>query len=394
LGRKILILFAAAFLVRGAFALALRETTRFDDEAEYLRMAENIREGRGVIVSDGLKGYRPPLYPLVLAGLMSFGCGIVCVRLVQAALSAAVSVLVYLCGREVFDDAAGWRAGVISCVYPFFIFYTGFLLTEILFLFLSTAAVAILLRADRSPSPRWAAAAGVILGLAGLTRPAVYLFVPCAAVLLALPGGRSAAGLRKAAAMLLLFGLTISPWVIRNAVVFRKLIPGTTMGGWVFWEGNNPRSDGGPCRYFPEGILDVEETRRDAVLYRMTAEVIREDPSRFAGLLANKFRRFWNPVPNAAGYERPLYRAVSVAGFGLLLPFFVLGSALSLRNRRAWFFLSMIGVFTVFHMVYLASIRYRLSLEPFVIILAVAGFSRLAAMAREAFGPAGRRTAA
>jgi len=69
--------------------------------------------------------------------------------------------------------------------------------------------------------------------------------------------------------ILLFFVLTLSPWIIRNYRVFGKFIPGTTMGGRVFWEGNNPYSEGGPCRYFPEEIEKMPEAERDSMLWNL-----------------------------------------------------------------------------------------------------------------------------
>ena len=147
------------------------------------------------------------------------------------------------------------------------------------------------------------------------------------------------------------------------------------MGGWVFWEGNNPYSNGGPCSYFPENINNMEEIARDKFLYKMTLKVIKENPNRFLYLLKNKFIRFWNIVPNAPEFEKKfLYRIISVFSFGIMMPFFMMGFFTSFKNKKAQFFQSLIILFTVFHMFYLASIRYRLPIEPFYIIFAVYGF--------------------
>jgi len=375
--RKILlILFFAALVVRLVFILTLENRFYFDDEFEYYRMAENFLAGRGLIAGGGMKGFRPPLYPLLLSLLYFLRFNLSGIRIVQCIISAVTVCFVYLAGRKIFSEKVGLWSGIIACAYPFFVFYNGFLLTETLFIFLTVAGVYSL--AALSEKAISSVRAGISIGLAGLCRPIMQMYLPISFVHIIAERESYRTRIKKIFLTGIFFTLTISPWVIRNYVVFNAFVPGTTMGGRVFWEGNNPYSDGGPCRYFPEDIEGMEESQRDRMFFRRTIEVIRENPARFARLLRNKFRRFWNVVPNAAEFTNPLYRFISVMSFGVILPFFVLGFLLSARNRKALFMHSLIIFYTVFHMIFLASIRYRVPLEPFCIILAVYGFFWLA----------------
>ncbi|MDD3726340.1 MAG: glycosyltransferase family 39 protein, partial [Candidatus Ratteibacteria bacterium] len=262
-------------------------------------------------------------------------------------------------------------SGIVAVIYPFFIFYNGFLLTETLFIFLTVLTIYTFINLSDKPSS-WIKA-GISLGLAGLCRPTIQIYLPVALAHIAFMKEKTGIKIKKIFFILTFFSLTLSPWIIRNYVVFGKFIPGTTMGGRVFWEGNNPYSDGGPCRYFPEEIEKLPETARDSAYYKKTIEVIKDNPSRFLWLLQNKFKRFWNVIPNASDFTEPLYRIISILSFGFMLPFFVLGFFLTLRNRNALFIHSLIVLFTIFHIIFLASIRYRVPLEPFCIILAVYG---------------------
>jgi 4-amino-4-deoxy-L-arabinose transferase-like glycosyltransferase len=368
-------LFLFALLIRVGFILTLENHLYMEDEFEYIRMVNNFLAGRGLIVSETLKAFRPPLYPLLLSILKAFNLNLFGIRFVQCLISAATVILVYLTGKKIFNSRVGIFSAIISSVYPFFVFYNGFILTETVFIFLATAVIYSYVSLNNRKIT-WLRT-GFILGLAGLCRPTIQGYLPFSFLLILSFHQPLRRKLGKIFFILIAFILTLSPWVIRNYKIFNKFIPGTTMGGYVFWEGNNPRSYGGPCHYFPESMYKIEETQRDKFLYRKTFDCIKEDPERFIYLLGHKFFRFWNVVPNAPEYSKSLYKIGSLASFGLLMPFFILGFIFSLKNKKAQYLHLLIILFTISHMIYLASIRYRVAIEPFYIILAVYGFIQL-----------------
>ena len=370
--RKILILFFLALFIRIAFVMKLKNQFYFDDEYEYFKMVQNFLSGKGLIVSENLKAFRPPLYPLILSFLYFLKFNLLGIRIFHAIISSLTVIFIYLLGKEVFDEKTGFFSSLISTFYPFFILYTGFLLTETLFVFLIVLTFFYLVKIIEK-NGNLSLKAGILLGLAGLTRPNIQLFFPVLTIHILFLQNKW----KKILLLSIGFCLILLPWVIRNYKIFNKFIPGTTMGGWVFWEGNNPHSFGGPCSYFPEEIFEIEESQRDKILYKMTFKVIKENPKRFLFLIKNKFKRFWNIVPNAPEFEKKiLYRTISVFSFGIMIPFFIIGFFISFKNKKAQFFHSLIILLTIFHMIFLASIRYRLPIEPFYLILSVHGFCK------------------
>ncbi|MGC9065859.1 MAG: ArnT family glycosyltransferase, partial [Candidatus Ratteibacteria bacterium] len=283
--------------------------------------------------------------------------------------------LIFSLGKKIYNERTATLAAGISSIYPFFIFYTGFLLTETLFIFLVAWCVLSFIKLIEKNVPAfYGLVSGIVCGLAGLCRPTMELFFPFCVLFVLRSNQEMKIKLKKMILAMTGFILVLSMWIIRNYIVLGKFIPGTTMGGAVFWEGNNPYSQGGPCRYFPEGVWQIEETKRDAVFYILTFDCIRKDPHRFISLLWKKFIRFWNVVPNASEYSRTIYNVISVLSFGLLIPFFVLGMFAPVRNCKTGFLIGIIVFFTIFHMIFLASIHYRIAIEPFVILFASAGF--------------------
>lgn len=383
--RKILIfLLITGFIIRLCFIFTLKNQFYFDDEFEYFKMVKNFISGKGLIVAENLKSFRPPLYPFIISIFYLLNLNLIGVRVFQVLLSTFSIYIIYLTGKETFDEKIALISSCISTFYPYFIFYNGFLLTETIFIFLTLISILYLIKNFES-NGKISFKSGIFIGLSGLTRPTFQLYFPISILHIYFSKEK-----RRFKKILLIFGgfcLAISPWIIRNYKIFHKFIPGTTMGGWVFWEGNNPYSDGGPCSYFPEKILEIEEIQRDKLLYKMTFKVIKENPERFLWLLKNKFKRFWNIVPNAPEFEKKvLYRLISVFSFGIMMPFFIVGFFVSLKNKKAQFFHSLIILFTIFHMIFLASIRYRIFLEPFYIIFSVYGFFYIMLIVENSFG--------
>ena len=115
-----------------------------------------------------------------------FGPGYVWPRIVQAVLGAASCGLVFLIGREAFGRVVATLAGLIAATYWTLIFFDGELLAASLSVFLGLLLIWLLLRAGRRPSWKTFGAAGLMLGLAGITRPDVLLMGPAIVVWLAI----------------------------------------------------------------------------------------------------------------------------------------------------------------------------------------------------------------
>lgn len=362
-----------ALLLRLAAVLAIPPLD-FGDEELYELMARNLLSGAGLNYGPEFQAFRPPLFPLVLAVIHGLGGGLLAVRLFNALAGTLTVYLVYRLGREMFDRPTAWLAALAAAAWPFFIFYTALYLTESLYVLLVVAATLYLVRLARGADrPADGAAAGGLLGLSLLCRPTLLAFAPAALLLIGRPRRCRRAAVTAALACL----LVLAPWIVRNWVVLGAFVPGTTMGGRVFYEGNNPHSAGGPCQVFPAEVEALPEIARDRAYYRRTLAIIREDPERFGRLLGMKFRRFWALVPNAPGFQAGRYRLISLAAMLPTLPLFLLGLAVSYRRRGFFLLAGQILYATVFHMIFLASIRYRLPVEPFYLLFAAAGLRRL-----------------
>ena len=377
----LLVIFCFAFLLRFAYCLLFQdnilyiEQNIFGDTQSYANLARSILDGRGLNGS----AFRPPVYPVFLAGVyFLFGEGYWPLRVIQIIISSFTCMLVYLLGKNCLDHRTGLIAACINSIYPFFIFFSAFTLTETLYILLLVASVFLLSRTVEQPQKHRLLASGILLGLTVLCRPSTIIF------LVFLFGGLifspiwSGSKVKNIAILFLLAILTISPWSIRNYLTFRQFVPLTTMGGHTFWEGNNPQATGGPCHYWPEGIDNLSEVERDRYLTKATLKVIRENPSHFLKLMGIKFVRFWNILPNYEGFSSLKYNLVSMLSYG---PILLTGLGGMILTRKRWIKLLILYLlifsFTLTYMLFVGSIRYRTPIMPFFIIFSGYGVNWL-----------------
>ena len=233
----------------------------FGDTYLYHAIAYNLYKGNGFSGTDyggslGLREnkrglpYEPaivraPLYPLFLAGVYTvFGSHEAMrspsawretfdrVRLTQCVLDAFVCLLVFFITRSVFP-APAWPALVAATLYAFSaynIFYTRALLTESLATFLVAASTLLTILGLRQGKPLWWFLAGAGWGVTALCRPE---YLPFNVVIVGLPflanWRRWRILYKSLIAVVLGVVLTVTPWVLRNYVVFKQ--PVLTVGG-------------------------------------------------------------------------------------------------------------------------------------------------------------------
>ena len=262
----------------------------------------------------------------------------------------------------------------MAAVYPFFVFYTALALSETLFIALLVALVMLQWRVMSRPS-WWAAfAAGVVAGLATLTRPSALPLVFLALPLLfvgALSKRRQAA---YVLVLLLGFAAVMAPWVWRNYRVVGRFVPTTLQVGASLYESNSPDADGGPAMdriRWPDEAKALSEYDRDRYLLQQSIAFIRSDWPRFGRLCLHRCKRFWNLVPNYSDYRRPAYLMLSLASYGPVLVLGVIGVVLSLRRGRSTMLLLLpVVYFACLHAVFVGSTRYRTPVMPMVMLFA------------------------
>jgi hypothetical protein len=163
---------------------------RLDDPDSYLRQGERIALGPSGwrfefdVVEHAVEGRRyalPPLYPVFLSFFALLPGFPLNVLVAQAVLAGLGCLCAFLLGREIHSDRAGLVAAALYALWFPNIIAVWSTMQETLFIPLLLSGFVFLLRARSFAS---CAIAGVLLGLAALTRSMPLYYVPVAVVLL------------------------------------------------------------------------------------------------------------------------------------------------------------------------------------------------------------------
>lgn len=204
------------------------------DEIMYADVARRLVAGEDARI----ESLWPPAYPRFLAALLALGGGsFLQARCLQVALLGASALLLRdLTQRITGSAAAGAVAAALLVLDPQVGAFAHFLWPEVphLFLFLFAAWI-LVARGDR---PAWLAVAGVVLGLALLTKSLLGPFLPVLLLPLLLGAGLRGAG--RVALVLFAAAVTAAPTVIGNARRGAPLIADSSR--FNLWVGLNDRS--------------------------------------------------------------------------------------------------------------------------------------------------------
>ncbi|HPD16296.1 MAG TPA: glycosyltransferase family 39 protein [Planctomycetota bacterium] len=357
----------------------------FPDSLEYLSVAHSLRHGEGFAVDRASRIGRMPAYPLLIAGLQAiFGDGLLPVRVGDAVLGTALIALVYLLGMELYGRREAVIAAGITAAYPFLVVQAVLVLSETLFMAFMVAGALFVGKAWKHPRAAWGALAGLMFGLATLTRGSYLAVAPLTAFgfVVGRRAERRACG--WAARMLSVFALTLTPWVARNwSASDGHLVVTTLRVGPSLYEGLNEDADGGPMMdriNWDEGTAGMSEYERSRHWRDLALRYAREHPDRVLGLAVVKLGRFWNVVPNLGQLRGAAPCVVFGAPYVLVMALAVAGLLVSRRGDVALILLLPVVYYCLVHTVFVGSIRYREALMPLLIVMAARGI--VAAWAR------------
>ncbi|MEV4422380.1 glycosyltransferase family 39 protein [Patulibacter sp. NPDC049589] len=412
------VVLAVALAIRAAIVVATPGYAPFGDPADYDRIARFLQHFGTYPPSTfadptGAAALRPPGYPYLLAGVYDvLGVHWQVARLVGGVLGTVAVALLWGIVRRVWDARlALWSAG-IAAVLPSLVWVGGGLTAESLFVPLLLGAVWAAVRHRDAPHARWVAAAGVLLGLAVLTRTNGAIAVLPLLAAAWLPRRRWS----DPVVLLVGLALALAPWTVRNAAVFGSFSPLGTQSGFTLAGAYNPESaQPGPYRAAWRVPMDVPSLQ--VVFHRPGTDEaavdadLRDRALRFAWdhpgfvvsatvIHARQLLHLTTATERASGgsfREMGMPRwtwGPSVAAFLVLLAAAIAGAVLLVRRGRdrgpLWLWLVPVVLFLGV-VPLLGPPRYRIPVDPFLAILAAVAL--LAVRDRVAARRAARRAA-
>ncbi len=394
----LLVLFLVAVSLRLAMGAALIATGRYEGESQHRLIAQGLVEGRGFVTASiegldprrtgillELRSFRPPLYPLLLAGVyLVLGRSDLPVLILQAVTSALVPPLIFAVGLHLFTRGVALVAALATAAYPYSIYHDVRPFETPLFEVSLAMVVLSLLRLATHPDVRGAILAGLLLGLATATRSFFLAFPIVVGCWLPL-GPR--VPLRRSAALVgilvLAAGVVLAPWTARNYRIHRAFVPTTTYGGWNLYLGNNEwaleaarRGEEVDRRVAQElnaagvDLAGLTEVELDRWFYRRAVEYALGSPGEALVLLGYKTWNLWSPILNPPSH-RGLLNVVHALSYGPVLLLGLAGMAGSLRqSRRHALLYGLFAYFTLTYSAYLTMSRYRKPLDPYLMLFA------------------------
>ncbi len=381
--RKVMsIILLLGFMIRLAFFFLVK--TDFPDTKTYYEAGQSLFQ-TGFMQSD----ITMPLYP-IWSYLLGGGR-------IQKFIEVLVSVMtIWVLARVSFEIFKSKLVQVLTALimagYPYLAYYSVTQLTETLFIFLMAISYLLFYR-------QRCGLAIFVLVFTILLRPTFDFVGPLVVLAFAAvvhhQRGRSL--LKSFCHYIVLYLLVMAPWWIHNYSKYDRFVRLNLAEGYVWISGHNPLNQSGGGIQYEEGKGGDVDLRpyfenysdpyeRNQAMKKDAFDYIKSDIPHFLKMTGVKFLRFWRLYPYASEFSSPVYVIVSLFSFAPILILALISMAFYTKDvwlRMAPVFL-FIAYLTFVHSVTIASLRYRLPLEPFLIMMAAFALkniiSRLAAM--------------
>jgi 4-amino-4-deoxy-L-arabinose transferase-like glycosyltransferase len=354
------------------------------DEAGYMALATRVVQGLGFTDNHGIPvSYPLPGLPLLLAMPISIlGPNVALIRMFTAVIGSLLVPACYLlCRSSTGSQKLGWIAAAIAVFFPTWVIYSSLIFTDIPVTVLVTLMVWMLIEGYRRQSLLWIVGAGTAWGIAISIRAVCLVYAPGIVLwlLLIMPGWKR----RLAAVMVMIVpsACILAPWSLRNTYIYGRFILISALEGSELYRANNPEATGidaiddlrfheilsqrYPADRYPDKVV------RSKLLQAEAVEFIRENPWRFAQLSFIRFIQFWKLYSPRVPLSHSL---LTIASFGVALPFFLIQVIrLGWRRGPEMLFLLIILCQAGFHTIYSSNVRYRMPIEPLIIVMAITG---------------------
>jgi len=403
INNRLLAILILAFLIRLGFVLALNPNGYyFSDTRHYDKAAKALLAGEGF----GEKYYRAPLYPVMMAGVyFVFGKSFLAMRLLEAFLGTGLCWLVFLIAKGLLDESIALIAALLSALFPHFVLLAGILYPTQVFAILLAASFFFLLQSEKANQFTKVTLSGGLAALAALTVPAIFFVIPFWLLWLVF---RSRKSIRRNLVLSLVFllalAVALAPWTLRNYHKYARVtlvqpLPHTVLPNLQDQQAQEQEVESGfqgTVKYLKENPTGTEEDSiiRTALHYLL-------HPWGTLRHTISEMGHFWALYPDRLDTANPTYRQtihakdgrmitdgsrlwplvkiISILVMSLVYTFACIGLfTTTLTKQHLTFVLLTIAGFSIGYSLIYAEVRYRIPIEPYVLIFTAAGLSYLA----------------
>lgn len=398
-----------SFVVRIGFVLILNpdgfylgDTRHFDSAARLLLAGEGFGE----------KYSRSPLYPVFIAAIYwLFGHSFLAVRVVEALLSVLLVRLIYLIARKAFNDNIAVLAAMLAAFFPHFIILTGLLYSTNLFTMFLASSLFFMLKSENDKTHRSLVLSSLCAGLATLTIPCMFFILPLWLLWLVLSRRRSLKfNLVKMSLFSLIIIALLTPWTIRNYHKYGRLtlvrpLTHTSFPNLANLDAQRERIKNG----FAETTDYLKKYPRGSEadkISRILGNYVKH-PIHAGQYMLGELKHFWALYPDrldtpSFAYQAKvsaedtryvsvpngLWKMVPIVSIFIMAPVFlfaVIGVVTSYPwdREKILLLLTIIGMSCGYSLVY-AEVRYRIPIEPYVLMFTAAGLVRCCGLSQYA----------
>jgi Dolichyl-phosphate-mannose-protein mannosyltransferase len=324
---------------------------------------------------------------------------VVVAKLASAVLGSFAAVILAAIAARLFRSrGVAIGVGIAAALDPSLVMVSSDVQSEPLFLVLLLGAGFLLLASVDRPSSTLSLVAGILTGLAILTRPSALAVAPLLAAPLVDRRWPFRVRAHLAAAGILGAVLSLAPWTIRNAVVYREFVLVSDVGGFNFYLGNSDLmarfyeirdrksydawSDE-TFRLLGDRLNELNSAgltspgRITKALTRRTLAEAAARPAATIRLLAHKAADWLRPYPNPLFWPRSVVVGIG-ALYALLYVLAARGLLLAPRRGATVFALAFLIASMAAHVLTLVSWRYRVPYwDPVLILFGVFGAGTL-----------------
>lgn len=332
-----------------------------------------------------------PGYTYFLASIYwLFGHNLLYVYFIQSILGAGITLLIYLIADNIFGRRVSTASAVLSLFYWPLTLYSGILLSETLFMFCLLLGVYLFFKGMELEKTSYMALCGFMFALSALTRSITLLLIfliPLEVYFLKRENIRWV--LKSSIIYMGIFIIALTPWIVRNYMLYNTIIPVDSLSGINLYIGNNEKSDGTFMDLSKDPLYNPDEDiyKTDRKLKQAGIDYIIKHPGRFLKITMKRMFLFlkmdfyeFDWVLKTYMKENILlmnnyvmwvmFMKYSDIGFFLIG---VMGLGALIKKNKGAVMLSFMLYFFLITSVFVVQFRYRLPVIPFLSISAALG---------------------